>query len=153
ANRAPIKKSLRIAFSLTDLGIIHYNTTPLTASGYRETALVEEQDPLQSKFIGAPGQFLSYFEEAEALSNPLSDPDELSEDSFSGLLPTSFNVGALLDLYRLKLMGDFTLALNKTAFSGTELMAHLGVETRLLPFIPIRLGTRIAAGAPVAVGL
>ncbi len=153
ANRVPVKKSLRIAFSLTDLGIIHYNTAPFTASGYQETALVEEQDPVQSKFIGAPGQFLSYFEEADALSNPLLSPAEHSEDPFSGLLPTSFNAGALLDLHRLKLMGDFTLALNKTAFSGTQLTAHLGMEARLLPFIPIRLGTQIAAGTPMAVGL
>lgn len=153
AGRNPVERSLRISFSVTDLGVIHYNSSPLSISGEPESAMIEEQEPVQTKFTGAPGQFLSFFEHAESLPNPLPATGQFSESSFSGLLPTSFNAGALLDLNRLRLMGDLTLALNKTAFSGTQLTAHLGMEAKPVSFLPIRLGTRLAAGAPVTIGL
>ena len=50
-------------------------------------------------------------------------------------------------------MGDLGLGLDNTAFTNTKLTFNLGLETRPLPSVPIRLGTRLASGTPTHLGL
>lgn len=152
-NRQPINRSFRISLSVTDLGLMYYDDSPLSVESSLDTTQLGQQEPLSSAFIGAPGQFSAYFEEADSLTNPLLQAQNLSENTFLNLLPATINAGALLDLDRLKLMADLTLALNRTAFSGTQLTAHFGMEARPLPNIPVRLGTLIAPRTPIRVGL
>src|SRR5699024_10067662 len=95
----------------------------------------------------------SYFHNSTAIPNPLLNAQKMSRSSFSTLLPTALNAGILLELSRVKLMGDLTLGLNNTAFTTTKLMAHFGLEIRPVRQIPVRFGTRLAAGLPPRIGL
>lgn len=143
-----VGKSLRIAVSINDLGMIHYNDHPLQFSTSADTTEIGNEPVKESMFNGSGGQYLTYFDEAEELSNPFESSDNSNSDNLSTLTPTSLNAGMLLDLERIKVMGDLTLGLNNNAITNTKLAMHLGLELRPIQKIPLRAGTRLAAGLP-----
>lgn len=147
-----VTKSLRIAFSVNDIGIVRYNDNPLQLSMPKDTVSETQQAPSETMFIGAAGQYLHYFDSASNLSTPFLESSVSDKNSHTTLLPTSVNTGILLEIPQIKLMGDLTLGLNNTAFTTTKLVAHLGLETRPIQKIPIRFGTRLAAGKPTRLG-
>jgi len=151
--QSTVTKSIRISFSINDIGMVRYNKKPLELSSARDTTKIGQQAPMESMFIGADGQYLSYFEKADSLANPLMGAQTQNDNSFVQLLPTSLNAGVLLDLSRLKVMGDLTIGLNNTAFTTTKLALHLGLETRPVKAVPIRFGMKLAAGLPTHLGL
>lgn len=151
-NRKPIEKSLRIGLSITDIGLVHYSTSPLQLSSGQVSTQINNQNPLGNQFIGSAGQVPVYFEEATELPNPFFEAENESEESFTVSLPTSFNAGIVLDINRIKLMSDLTLGLSNTAFTNKKLVAHFGIESRPLPYLPLRFGTSLAAGKPVRFG-
>lgn len=146
-------KSLRIAFSINDIGAIRYHKNNLELSSPRDTVQIGSQTAKETMFIGAGGQYLSYLDAATDLPNPILRSDTESTESFSSLLPTSLNAGVMLDLSRIKVMGDLTLGLSNTAFTSTKLMVHAGLEARPLKSVPVRVGTRIASGLPTHFGM
>lgn len=148
-----ISQSIRFAFSANDIGIIYYNRRTLGLSAPRDTTQIESELAKESMFIGSGGQFLSYFDNTNALSNPFMEAENDNLNNYSALLPTSLNAGMLIDLSRIKVSGDLTLGLNNTAFTTTKLAIHLGLETRPLEQIPIRLGTRLASETPTYIGM
>lgn len=148
-----VSKSIRFALSINDIGMIYYTENPLALSSPKDTLQIDQQSVANSVFIGSGGQYFSYFDDAETIPNPLLTAQKISRDNYSALLPTSINAGILVELPRLKLMGDLTLGLNNTAFTSTKLMAHFGLEVRPIQQIPIRLGTRLAAGLPTRIGV
>ncbi|MGK7369620.1 MAG: DUF5723 family protein, partial [Candidatus Halalkalibacterium sp. M3_1C_030] len=151
-NRKPIEKSLRIGLSITDIGLVHYSASPLQLSSGQVSTQINNQNPLANQFIGSAGQVPVYFEEATELPNPFFEAENESEESFTVSLPTSFNAGIVLDINRIKLMSDLTLGLSNTAFTNKKLVAHFGIESRPLPYLPLRFGTSLAAGKPVRFG-
>lgn len=147
------EKSLRIAFSLNDIGTIRYHSQPLNMSSGRDSSRAQWPGAANTMFVGAGGQYISYLHEAPVLPNPLVNTEQESDENYSALLPTSVNTGVLLDLEQFKFMGDLTLGLYDTAFTTTNLGVRLGAEIRPLPRIPIRLGTRFASEQPFQMGL
>lgn len=153
-NRRPVKQSLRFAFSITDIGFINYDTSPLQLSSPADTTTnVAQENTLNTKFVGSVGQYLSVFDNTDAIENPLTNASDVSQKNFSKLLPTTLNSGILLDLNWLKFAGDLTLGLNNSSFKSTKLTAHFGLEVRPHPKIPVRTGTQLAAGLPIHFGL
>lgn len=148
-----VSKSIRFALSINDIGMIYYTENPLTLSSPKDTLQIDQQPVANSVFIGSGGQYFSYFNKAGTIPNPFLNAQKVSRNNYSVLLPTSINAGILVELPRLKLIGDFTLGLNNTAFTSTKLMAHFGLEVRPVQQIPIRLGARLAAGLPPRVGI
>lgn len=151
-NKKPIEKSLRIGLSVSDIGLIEYTSSALRLSSDKMTTQINRQDPLGNQFVGSAGQFPVFFEEATELPNPFFEADNQSEKSFTAMLPASVNTGAVLDINRFKVMGDITIGLSNTAFTNKKLVARFGVESRPLPFLPIRFGTTLAAGKPLRFG-
>lgn len=150
--RSEVTRSLRIAFSLTDIGILHYSDQPIRLSSSADSLQLPTQDVTGTMFTGAGGQYLFLFDEASSLPNPFRNSDIQTGPGFEGVLPTSANAGMLFELNRLKLMADLTLGLYNTAFTTTKLTAHLGLEIRPHRQIPLRFGTRLAAGTPINFG-
>jgi len=146
-------KSLRIAFSINDIGMVRYFKNNLELSSPKDTLQIDNQATRGSMFIGAGGQYLSYLDGASVLPNPILQPKSKDTENFSTPLPTSLNAGVLLDLSHFKLMGDLTLGLSNTAFTNTKLTVHAGLEARPLAYLPIRFGTRIASGLPTHIGM
>ncbi len=148
-----VSNSLRFSFSVNDLGIIRYTDQPLKLSSPTDSVQIAQEAPQDFMFIGSGGQYLTYFENADALPNPFENSEAQIGNEFLALLPTSLNAGVLIDLTRLKLSGDLTLGLNNTAFTSTKLAIHLGLELRPLKSVPLQMGTRLAPGLPTHIGL
>jgi hypothetical protein len=151
--KSVVSKSLRVAVSVNDIGVLRYNKQPLELSSPKDTTQIAQQLIKKSMFIGADGQYLSYFDDSSTLPNPLVGATNTHDNDYSDLLPTSINAGIMLELARIKVVGDLTLGLNNTAFTTTKLALHLGVEARPIQQIPVRFGTRLAAGLPTHLGL
>ncbi|TYP95054.1 hypothetical protein LX73_0349 [Fodinibius salinus] len=144
-----INRSIRVSFSINDIGFVRYTDDPMQISTPRDSLIVtKQQSAARSMFIGADGQYINYFDSANKLPNPLLAAQKNNLDNYTALLPSSINTGILLELKRIKLMGDLTLGLRNTAFTSTKLALHLGLEARPHPNVPIRTGARLAAGIP-----
>lgn len=140
-------KSLRLSFSVTDLGALHYFDDPLTVS------VSDNEDEItflpanvsDSYFSGSPGEYLFFLDQEE--NHPLRSVESRSRGQYQKLLPTAFNAGTLIQIDRLKVMGDFRLGINNDAFITPKIASYLGVELSPLRFLPIRAGMRIATDA------
>lgn len=148
-----VQQSLRVAFSLNDIGAIRYHNQPLTISSPADSSQAPLPTSANTMFVGAGGQYINHLHEATFLPNPLLNAEQESDDKYSAILPTSVNTGILLDLEQVKFMGDLTLGLNNTAFTTTNLGVRLGTEVRPIRQIPIRIGTRFATEQPFQMGL
>ncbi|MDR8391092.1 DUF5723 family protein [Aliifodinibius sp. S!AR15-10] len=147
-----VNKSLRLGFSVTDIGFVAYSKNPFTMAQRPDTSVAPVSGTSDTRFEGSPGQYLSFFDRAGQNLNPLRQGNGevgAQKSRFTALLPTSFNAGMLLQLNRLKLSADLTLGLNDTAFNNTKLIGHFGVEFSPIKTIPIRLGTQLASGYPL----
>lgn len=151
--KSVVTNSLRFSFSVNDIGVIRYTDEPLKLSSPKDTLQITRQSTQDFMFIGSGGQYLSYFDNATSIPNPLTESVASEEDAFLVLLPTSLNAGMLIDLNRLKLSGDLSLGFNNTAFTNTKLAFRLGLELRPLKSVPIQIGTRLASGLPTHIGL
>ncbi len=139
-------KSLRLSFSITDLGAIHYFDNPLTLSVPEEVELAFLPGNLSdSYFSGTPGEYLFFLDQEE--DHPLRSVENRNRGQYQKILPTAFNAGTLIQINRLKVMGDVRLGINDDAFITPKIASFLGVELRPLSFLPLRAGMRLATGA------
>ncbi|MEL7834339.1 DUF5723 family protein [Fodinibius sp. Rm-B-1B1-1] len=150
--KSVVQKSLRISVSFNDIGIIRYTQQPIDITASQDTVQIGTEPPRNEMFIGSGGQYLTYFDDASEITNPFSHNQNPNDNSFSAPTPATLNSGIMLDLNRLKFMGDLTIGLNNSSFTNTKLTMHLGLEARPIHRIPLRVGTRLAAGVPTYVG-
>jgi hypothetical protein len=147
-DQQPTQKSLRLSFSMTDIGFVSYNNKELTISTGVDTTMNASVPSTVSNemFTGTRGQYISFIEQY-AEDNPFTGTNR-SRASFSTLLPMAVHGGALLEINRLKLMGDVSIGLTNNAFNSTRLISSVGVEIRPLKFLPIRGGVQFKAERP-----
>ncbi|MDZ7773296.1 MAG: DUF5723 family protein [Balneolaceae bacterium] len=144
------RKVLRIGISVTDLGVMRYNVKPLSLRLERASMEgLSARGIASSYFTGSDGQVPEYFQRLAPSPNPLLEPDELHTEEITTSLPTALNTGVMLRLDGLRLMGDLSLGLTDNAFTTRQLTAHLGVEVRPVPALPLRGGAQLAPGRPV----
>ncbi|MCC5905786.1 MAG: hypothetical protein JJU13_06260 [Balneolaceae bacterium] len=143
----PTEQSLRLSFSVTDLGAVYYAGDPMVYETDLHTEEVNWPGPVSDiLFEGAPNEhynFLSQFDSFNEILTALA-----REENFDVLLPMSINAGGLFQYKRLKLMGDFTYSIVKSAFNPSGITSYFGVEVRPMPYLPIRGGTRMAPHLP-----
>lgn len=147
-DREPLSKSLRVGFSITDIGFVSYTESPLSIRNTVDTTQATPAAVTDNSFEGRTGQYISFFDDAEAPHNALRNSTVSDREPFRTILPTSVNAGVLLQLNRVKLASDLTLGLNDTAYGNTKLVGHIGIEFHPLKPVPVRLGSRFAAGDP-----
>lgn len=140
----PTEKSLRISFSVTDLGAIYHFKSPLTIESESvdiDTNRISQPTPYL--YQGAPNEhisFLSRLEDFQILNQSITSQSK----SFETLLPLTVNTGGLLHYKRLKVMGDLSYSIIQSAFRPSGFSSYLGIEVRPLQYLPIRAGTRLA---------
>ncbi|MEX2572783.1 MAG: DUF5723 family protein [Balneolaceae bacterium] len=141
------RKSLRLSFSITDIGFVNYFDNPAEYTSpqrqSREDALPDRSDRV---FRGKPGEDLFFLDRNGHF--PLSESASRKDDSFAVLLPTALHGGVLFQISRFKLMGDMSLGLTHNAFNSTRLTTYMGTEIRPLSFLPLRAGIRISSDLP-----
>lgn len=142
------QKSLRLSFSITDIGFVNYDSAIKKAAIPTDTTRNLSAPNLiaNNAFIGAPGQFIDFTDQFSE-RNPLKQT-RLREGGTTVLLPTALHGGILLEINRLKLMGDLSVGLSNNAFNSTKLVASVGIEIRPLTFLPLRAGTQLATELP-----
>ena len=130
------RQVLRLAMSLTDLGSVTYDESPsnIVAS---DTFILDGEAGDKT-----PDE---YFEDlADSLQNDVYggfSAEQTSGNKYS--LPGMYNFGAALTLGKLTTTLDYGVGFNDLGRNTTVSRANLGLEYRLLNFIPIRFGTRI----------
>lgn len=143
----PIEKSLRVSFSITDLGAVYHSKKPFTYIIDDDITEVSQTGRVSDiLFQGAPNEhysFLSQYIDISALKS-----FSVSEKSFESLLPASIQTGALFQYNRLKIMGDISYTLVQSAFKPTGITGFAGFEIRPFSFMPVRAGTRLAPHLP-----
>lgn len=142
------QKSLRLSFAMTDIGFVAYTNHLMRAISDPDT-LFNPALPAQTAnqiFAGTRMQYMAFLK-AFGESDPFT-PAEKSTSAFSVLLPMALHGGALLELNRLKLMGDISIGLTDNAFNSTRLTSAFGIELRPFMFLPLRAGTRFQGHKP-----
>ncbi|HBQ59669.1 MAG TPA: hypothetical protein DD671_08605 [Balneolaceae bacterium] len=56
--------------------------------------------------------------------------------------------GVLLEINRIKLMGDLSIGLTNSAFNSPRAISSAGIEVRPLSFLPLRGGIQFKAQRP-----
>lgn len=136
------RQVLRISASMTDIGSVTYDDRPST---------VNANDTFVFDADAGDDSISDYF---DSLS------DSLENDVYGGFtaqsigervydLPTMFNLGAALTLGKLTATVDYGYAANDVGRNLKGSSMTLGMEYRLLNFIPIRFGTRYGGKADV----
>lgn len=145
----PTRRSLRLSFSMTDIGLISYRSNDLSVTSPVNTTQ-NVNLPLNTateSYGGSKGQYL-YFLDMFAESDPFNTNTSINRNTFSTLLPMALHGGALLEINRLKLMGDVSFGLTNNAFNSTKITSSFGMELRPVSFLPIRGGIRFEAQRP-----
>lgn len=147
-DQQPTRKSLRLSFAMTDIGFVSYNNNELTISTDIDTTnnATAPSTVSNEMFTGTRGQYISFIEQY-AENNPFLNTNS-NRTSFSSLLPMAVHGGALLEINRLKLMGDVSIGLTNNAFNSTQLISSFGIELRPLKFLPLRGGVQFKAERP-----
>ena len=144
---ATTQKSLRISFSITDLGAIyHFEEPHEMSSSSIDEELTELPGVSGIRFSGAPNEHWFFLDEQD--DSPFALASDQSDDTFYTTLPTSIQAGALFQINRVKLMGDVRLPVINHEFASKAPVIYLGTELKPLHFLPVRLGTRIAPHLP-----
>lgn len=144
----PTQKSLRLSFSMTDIGFVSYTKDLEKLSFLPDTTqnVTPPSNKANQAFVGGRGQFIHFIDQF-AQQNPFFDAQR-ERASFSILLPMALHGGALLELNRVKLMGDVSVGLTDNAFNSTTLVSAIGIELRPLLFLPLRAGAQFEAQRP-----
>lgn len=142
-NQQPTERSLRLSFSMTDIGFISYNKNETSITADVDTVLgVSAPSNVSNEFfIGAKGQYLDFIEKYGE-DNPFLSASR-TNGSFSTLLPMALHGGALLEINRLKIMGDVSIGLTNNAFNSTKLISSFGMEISPFEFLPLRGGVQL----------
>ena len=145
--RQATKRSLRLSFSITDIGFFSYNDNEISLSAPTDTSLVNIPGTEASEaFIGARGQYISFIEQFGE-DNPFNGTAR-NQSSFATLMPMALHGGALLEINRIKLMSDVSIGLTNNAFNSTKLISSFGMEIRPFTFLPLRAGIQFEAQRP-----
>lgn len=145
--KATTRKSLRLSFSITDLGAIYQFDKPYKMGTQEiEEEVTELPGVSDIRFSGAPNEHWFFLNDQD--DTPFDLDSDRSEDTFYSIMPTSIQAGALFQINRIKLMGDVRLPVINHEFASKAPVVYLGTELKLLPFLPLRLGTRIAPHLP-----
>jgi len=143
----PTEKSLRLSFSITDIGAIYQFEQPEEITTEKVEDTVDELPSVSDRqFTGAPFEHLFFLDAQE--DSPFNLSPEFSDDSYYSMLPTSVQAGALFQINRMKVMGDVRFPVVSHQFASKAPIVNLGTELKPLSFLPVRLGTRIAPHLP-----
>lgn len=142
------RKSLRVSLSVTDIGFVTYQDDPAVYSfdKIRKDDKFPDEPLSDRIFTGRPGEHFYFLNQNQ--KHPIHETEKFTDENFSVLLPTALRAGVLFQINRIKFTGDFSLGFTNNAFNTTRFITYMGTEIRILPFLPIRAGTRIGHQLP-----
>jgi hypothetical protein len=146
-DQQPTQKSLRLSFSMTDIGFISYQDEGISITSQDTSMNVTAPNSSTNEiFMGTKGQYLDFIQQYGE-DNPFAFASR-ERGTFSTLLPMAMHGGALFEINRLKLMGDVSIGLTNNAFNSPKLISSFGMEVRPLKFLPLRGGISFKGQRP-----
>tara|TARA_R110002096_G_scaffold432976_1_gene650722 strand:- start:465 stop:1991 length:1527 start_codon:yes stop_codon:yes gene_type:complete len=136
-------KKLRVSMSLTDLGKVSFDENPSRI--YADGTFTFDGDIGETE-IG------DYYDNLQdSLQNDIyGNFDAEKTGAVDYRLPGMYNFGAALTAGKLMLAIDYGFGFNNNGTNSKKSSLNLGVEYRLLGFMPLRVGTRMGGFASTA---
>lgn len=145
--RDQTKNSIRIAASITDIGIVSLSEAPVRRTAEAQASLNPVvPTPLTQGYSGSPGHMEAILSEAdtERAARDRALPGE--EGSINLTLPTTLNGGGALQLNRFLVTGDIRIPLYTHPYYADSRSLRLGSEVKLLRLLPMRGGVIFREG-------
>lgn len=138
----PPSSTLQISVSFLDIGMIYYRDHPVERQRDEwsewSTSLPDVSETL---FMGRPGEQLHFHEEQGVT---LLDGSRQESSNLLVLLPSTIQTGVAWRHHDWTFSGDLALGLTDDAFNTRRLLGYLAAEYRVLPQLPLRVGTRLS---------
>lgn len=136
------KRSVRLSFSLTDMGFLRVDRDPYQYKLQQQILERVTPGPITNlKFTGAPNEFYYFLSNFGELPN--FEPGSEEREPYLMMLPASIQSGFLFHYEWLKLTADASYSLVDNAFKPNGFITYLGTEIKLFDTIPLRAGTRL----------
>lgn len=145
--RDQTKNSIRIAASITDIGIVSLSEAPVRRSAESQSTVNPTlSSVLTQGFSGSPGHIEAILSEAdtERAIRDRAVPGE--EGSINLSLPTTAHAGGALQLNRFLVTGDLRIPLHTHPYYLDSRSLRLGTEIKLLRLLPMRGGVIFREG-------
>lgn len=145
--RAQTKNSIRIAASITDIGIVSLSEAPVRRIAASQSAVNPTLSaPLTQGFSGSPGHMEAILAEADTERGVRDRAVAGEEGSINLTLPTTVNAGGALQLNRFLVTGDLRIPLYTHPYYIDSRSLRLGSEIKLLRLLPLRGGVIFREG-------
>lgn len=145
--RDQTKNSIRIAASITDIGIVSLSEAPV-----RRTAASQSNvnpiltAPLTQGYSGSAGHVEAILSGADTERATRDRAEPGKEGSINLTLPTTANVGGALQLNRFLVTGDLRIPLYTHPYYVDSRSLRIGSEIKLLRLMPLRGGVIFREG-------
>lgn len=136
-------KTLRVSFSLTDLGKLIYDqdASRIYANGEFTYEGARDDDSFDGFFDNL----------SDSLQNDVYGQfDSEQIDGITYNLPSMFNFGTSLEMGNMLLALDYGMGFNNNGINTKRSVLSLGAQYKLLGILPLRVGTRIGGFSSTA---
>ena len=145
--RDQTKNSIRIAASITDIGIVSLSEAPVRRTAASQSIVNPILSaPLVQGYSGSPGHVEAILSGADT-ERSLRDRAEAGEDGSINLtLPTTLNAGGAIQINRFLVTGDLRIPLYTHPYYVDSRSLRFGSEIKLLRLLPLRGGVIFREG-------
>ena len=135
--REPLKKSIRISISLTDLGAVRYYNNP--GDWQSRTIMRPFSDIPQSDlaYTGRPGEIFQYLKEDADESNVMANLSLENDAPLLIQLPTELNMGSALQYRWITTAIDLNYRFNTADFADDGWRASFGTQINIFRFLTL----------------
>lgn len=145
--RDQTKNSIRIAASITDIGIVSLSEAPVRRVSESQSSVNPPLSaPLTQGFSGSPGHMEAILSGADTERAVRDRAVAGEEGSINLTLPTTANVGGALQLNRFLVTGDLRIPLYTHPYYADSRSLRFGSEIKLLRLLPLRGGVIFREG-------
>ncbi|MEX0680406.1 MAG: DUF5723 family protein, partial [Balneolales bacterium] len=152
-NRAPLRKSLRFSFAITDLGLVRYNNNPGAWSSQTDPRTYEHLPDHTSLYFGHPGELFQYLGEDVSEHSIYENIEKDDIYPFFVQLPTQLHLGTVFQYQWISSMLDLNYRFNPSGFEAKGWLYSAGTELRLLDFLPLRGSIQLSPDKLVSYGI
>jgi hypothetical protein len=145
--RDQTKNSIRIAASITDIGIVSLSEAPVRRIAEAQSTVNPILSaPLTQGYSGSPGHMEAILSEADTERALRERAVAGEEGSINLSLPTMVNAGGALQLNRFLVTGDLRIPLYTHPYYIDSRSLRFGSELKLLRMLPLRGGVIFREG-------
>lgn len=145
--RDQTKNSIRIAASITDIGLVSMNNGPVRrASESQANVNPLLSNPLSLGFSGSPGHVEAILSGADTERAVRDRSVAGGQGSINLTLPTTLNAGGAVQLNRFLVTGDIRIPLHTHPYYADSRSLRFGSEIKLLRLLPLRGGVIFREG-------